>query len=236
MENFQKVLRRGSHFGEASGRILLPEFDGILGRPDVVDAHILALPCAVGLDVLATSLGSPASAHILSILRYGAPRSMSHLEKVTGLSNRSLVSYTRRLEDAGIVNVHTNSTFSLACPLPSSPSSMVDIVAYEGKLSNWRRALHQAIGYRSFSHSVRVVMPASSARRAKQIEDTFRVNGIGLIAIEEDGSEHVLISSKKRRPASRRLYLLAVGTVLKRFIEERRSSDLQIRPEYFHCI
>lgn len=131
MENFQKVLRRGSHFRTAPGRILLPEFGGIVGRPDIVDAHIPVLPCSLRLDVLATSLSSPANAHILAILRNSAHRSRSHLKKATGLSNGSLRKHIRQLEVAGLVNVHRNSTVSAACPLPAS---MVDIVSYEGKL------------------------------------------------------------------------------------------------------
>lgn len=218
MKNFEMALQCRSRSHESPTRILLRELGGLQGRADLVDAYIQDLPSAVSYEVLASSLSSPTKARLLAILRYGAHRSRAYLAAATGLSNHSLGGHIRQLENVGLVNVHNNSTVSLGCPLPWS---MVDIVAYEGKLSNWRRALHQAIGYRSFSRSVWIVMPASGARHAKKLATVFRINGIGLIAITEDGGEHIEIRSRIRRPASRRLYLMAVGAVINRFLEER---------------
>ena len=218
MKGFEMALRNRPGFHGAPGRLLISELDGLQGRPDLLDAHIQVLPFAPELRVLATSLRSPAKARLLAVLKHRAPRSRTYLERVTGLSNRSLGESIRMLEKAGLVEVDRNSSVSLCSPLPWS---MVDIVAYEGKLSNWRRALHQAIGYRSFASSVRVVVPASGAQRAKKLVTIFRSNGIGLIAIDDDGSPHVEIRSRKRRPASRRLYLMAVGAVLNKLLEER---------------
>ena len=229
MKDFTKSLHRRLRSHGVPSRILLPELDGIQGRPDLVDANIQALPEAVGLDVLATSLTSPTKARLLAILRYGAPRRREYLERFTGLSNHSLEGHIRQLEKVGLVEVHRNSAVSLQCPLPWD---MVRIETYEGKLTNWRRALHQAIGYRSFSNFVWVVMPVAGARSAKKVPTAFHNNGIGLIAIEDDGSANIEIRSKTRRhPASRRLYLMAVGAVLNRFVEERRRLHRRIRPE-----
>lgn len=233
MEYFHRALLRESRSREVDCRLLIPEFDGVLGRPDLVDARIHCLPSTVGLDALADSLSSPTNARILAHLKYRTYRNRERLEKMTGFSSRSLNRNIHRLEDAGIVEVQENSAVSLSCPLPPS---MVNIVAYEGKLSNWRRALHQAIGYRSFSHSVRVIMPASAARHARKLERIFRINGIGLIAIESDGVRHVVIKSRKQRPASRRLYLMAVGIVLRKFVDERRRLHRRLKPECIQCI
>ena len=229
MKSFEMALHSDLRSHGRPSRILLRELDGLQGRADLVDAHIKDLPDAVSPRVLATSLSSPTKARLLSILRYRAPRTRAYLERVTGLSKRSLGSHIRQLEREGLVEVHGNLAISLSCRLPWD---MVDIVAYEGKLTNWRRALHQAMGYRSFSRSVRVVMPASGARHAQKLATVFHTNGIGLIAIEEDGSPHIEIRSRKhRRPASRRLYLMAVGAILDRFVEREdvhtAASDLK---------
>ncbi len=223
MKGFEVVLRNRPGFHGTPSRMLIPELDGIQGRPDLVDAHIQVLPFPLQLGMLATSLRSPAKARLLAVLRHGAPRSRTYLERVTGLSNRFLGEQIRQLDEAGLIKVNRNSSVSLSSPLPWY---MVDIISYEGKLSNWRRALHQAVGYRSFSSSVRVVMPISAAQRAKRLETVFRSNGIGLIGIDEDGGQHVEIRSRKRRPASRRLYLMAVGAVLSKFLDERKSLTL----------
>ena len=228
LDRFELTLRSGIDVRRSPNQILLHELEGLQGRADLVDAHINALPDAVSLDALAVSLTSPAKARLLALLRYGAPRSRSYLERGTGFSHRSLGDHVRKLEREGLVTVHRNSSISLGCPLPWS---MVEIAAYECKLSNWRRALHQAIGYRSFSQSSWVVMPASGAQHAKKLAAAFQINGIGLIAIASDGSTHVEIRSRKRRPASRRIYLMAVGTILKKYVEERRRLHRRLRPE-----
>ena len=218
MKGFEISLRNRPGFHGSTSRTLISELDGLQGRPDLVDARIQVLPFAVELEMLATALRTPAKARLLAVLRHRAPHNRTYLERVTGLSMRSLIRNIRQLEEVGLVEVNENSSVSLCCPLPWS---MVDIVAYEGKLSNSRRALHQAISYRSFASSVRVVMPASGARRAKKLVTVFRSNGIGLIAIDDDGSPHIEIRSRKRRPTSRKLYLMAVGAVLNELLEER---------------
>ena len=233
LDRFELTFYGGERGHRSPNQILLHELGGLQGRADLVDAHIHALPTTINLDVLADSLMSPAKARLLAVLRNGSPRTRSYLERVTGFSHRSLSNHIRQLEEGGIVKVHRNSSVSLGCPLPWS---MVEIVSYEYKLSNWRRALHQAIGYRSFSQSVWVVMPASGAQHAKKLAAVFHINGIGLISVADDGRTHIEIKSKKRRPASRRFYLMAVGTILKKYREKRRHSHLSLRPESIQCI
>jgi hypothetical protein len=95
---------------------------------------------------------------------------------------------------------------------------MVEITAYEGKLHNWRRAFYQALNYRTYCHSVSVVMPPEGAHNAKKIASAFQVNDIGLIAVHEDGRTTVEIKRGKRRwPASPWLYLMAVGAALEKY-------------------
>lgn len=210
-------------------RVLLEEFGGVLGRPDLVDAEILALPGEINLDTLAACLSSPAQAKLLSSLKFGAPRTRTYLERVTGLSTYSLKKSMCKLSEAGLIDVHEASAVSLRCRLPWD---MVEIVAYEGKLTNSRRALHQAIGYKAFARSVWVVMPPTGARRAKALEPIFRSNRIGLMSVTDNGDFAVEIKGGPRRaPASRSMYLMAVGAVLTRYVAERRRLHRRLRPE-----
>lgn len=218
MENFKAVLSERLECQGPPTRILLDELDRLQGRADLVVASIDfgSLPRVSTLRELSATLSSPAKARLLSMLKYGAPRTRPYLARVTGYSDRTLSSHIRQLESLGLVKVHSNSSVSLEFRLPWS---MVEIETYELKLNNWRRALHQAMGYRSFSHSVRVVMPPSGARCAKKLTPVFHNTGIGLISLENDGGTRIEIRSKKRRrPASRRLYLMAVGVILSRYL------------------
>ena len=233
MDDFVKSLSKISLSHVVADRILLPQLDGIQGRPDLVEIHFQALPDSINLDVLAMSLRSPAKARLLALLRYGAPRRRTYLEIFTGFTKQALASHLEELERDGLVEFHKNSAVSLSCPLPWK---MANIVAYEGKLTNWRRALHQAFSYRSFSHCVWIVMPTSGAVHARKLMSVFRANGIGLIAVEDDGRTHIEIRGRQLRPTSRRLYLMAVGAGLTKFLGERRRLHRRIKPESIQSI
>ena len=233
LKRFSGSLSRGSNSRDANAGILMRELGGLQGRPDLLDVYFRALPISLNLDTLAVSLRSPSKARVLAPLKYGAPRRRAYLEAFTGFTGQSLTRHLKELRAAGLIEIHKNSSVSLTCPLPWE---MADIVAYEGKLTNWRRALHQAMTYRSFSHRVWVVMPMSGAGNAKKLESVFRANGIGLIAVKEDGTTHIEIRSRKRRPSSRRLYLMAIGAGLSTFLRERRRLHRRIRPESIESI
>ena len=229
MARFTKTLLNTHGPVRNPSRILLEEFGGVQGRPDLVDVKILALPGQVKLDVLAACLRSPTQAKLLAVLKFGVPRTRTYLERVTGLSSHSLKKHICKLNEAGLVDIHKTTAVSLSCRLPWD---MVEIVAYEGKLTNWRRALHQAIGYRAFARSVWVVMPPTAARRAKAVESVFRNNRIGLMSVTDNGDLTVEINGRPRRtPASRSMYLMAVGAVLTRYLSERRRLHRRLRPE-----
>ena len=228
MESFERSLRVSPRIRGSDGAIVLLELAGIQGRADLIEAHIRALPTAVGMDDLATSLSSPAKARLLALLKVRSPRRREYLAAHTGFSPRSLSNHIRQLMKAGLIKAHDKGAVSLICPLPWD---MVEITAYEGKLSNWRRALYQAIQYKAFSRRVWVVMPPAGVMHAKKISELFSMYGIGLISAIAGGTEHVEIRSRSRRPASRRLYLMAVGLVLREFLTHRRRSHRRLRPE-----
>ena len=228
MNGFFKFLSNNPSYPGKAPRLLVSELDGIQGRPDLVDIHFRALPDAISLDALAKSLRSPAQARLLALLRYRAPRRREYLEKSSGFTKQAFRGHLKELEKNGLVEFHGNSNISLTCPLPWD---MGDITSYEGKLSNWRRAFHQALGYRSFSHRVWVIMPSVGAHQANKLKSLFQDNGIGLMAYQGDEKTRVIVRARKLRPASRMLYLMAVGIGLAKFVEQQRRSHRRIRPE-----
>ena len=233
IHGFVRLLPKGSRSHGSPNRMLLHELGGLVGQPDLLDVRFRALPGEVDLDVFATSLRSPAKARLLALLKFGSPRKQEYLEKFTGISKHALKSHLNDLENAGLIKMHKTSSVSLSCPLPWT---MAHIVVYEGKLTNWRRALHQAIGYRSFSHSAWVVMPEPGATHAAKLNSVFKTNGIGLISVDDAGNKLTKIKSREHRPASRRLYLMAVGATLSRFVAEGRRLHRRLRPESIQTI
>ena len=202
MQQFRKNFLAAEHDDHDPCRMLIPEFEGPMCRPDLVDVRIRSLPESFAPEMLATLLKSPGKAKLLAALRHGSPRTKRYLARATGLSERWLATQIRQLESAGLVEVHRGSSISLACRLPLN---MVEITAYEGKLHDWRRAFYQALNYRTYCHSVWVVMPPGGARNAQKIASAFRVNDIGLIAVHEDGRSSVEIKRGKRRWPGQRM-------------------------------
>ena len=222
MEQFEKNVLAAALDDHDPNRMLISEFPGPMCRPDLVDVRIRRLPESFTPETLAPLLKSPGNAKLLAALRHGSRRTKRYLAGVTGYSERWLAARLRQLESAQMIEVHQGSSVSLRCPLPLN---MVEITAYEGKLHDWRRAFYQAINYRTYCHSVWVVMPPAGARNARKIADAFRVNDIGLMSVQQDGCAKIEIKRGKRRwPASPWLYLIAVGAVLEKYVDGKVQS------------
>jgi hypothetical protein len=69
-----------------------------------------------------------------------------------------------------------------------------ELIAFEAKLSDWRRAIHQAYRNTVFAQRVYVVLPALIAARAAKAHDLFSRYNIGLCSVE-DACINVLIDA-----------------------------------------
>ena len=61
------------------------------------------------------------------------------------------------------------------------------VVAFEAKLSDWRRALHQAYRNTCFAELSYIVVPEDTARRALVFRARFQALGIGICSASPDG-------------------------------------------------
>lgn len=61
------------------------------------------------------------------------------------------------------------------------------VVSFELKLTDWRRAMIQAFRYKSFSNLVYVVMPEDATANASLHVNEFQKYGIGLLAFGPEG-------------------------------------------------
>ncbi len=74
-----------------------------------------------------------------------------------------------------------------------------DLLAFEAKLADWRKALAQAYRSTSFCHFSYVVMPSQAAVVALRNEGEFRRRRVGLCSVSENGV-HVHIAATRREP------------------------------------
>jgi hypothetical protein len=74
-----------------------------------------------------------------------------------------------------------------------------EIVAFEAKLTNWRRALDQAYRNTAYASQSYVLLPPDVARRALSEREEFKLRGIGICSF--DGRRvDVLIAADKQVP------------------------------------
>jgi len=58
-----------------------------------------------------------------------------------------------------------------------------DVISFEAKLKNWRKALHQAFRNTAYAHLSYVVLPSKSAKSALLYRHEFVERGVGLVAV-----------------------------------------------------
>lgn len=81
----------------------------------------------------------------------------------------------------------------------------VSIVAFELKLTDWKRAVKQAFRYKSFSNAAYVVLPSSSATSALNNLDFFQKYDIGLAKFNSDKVLEIVFKPKGKKPYSEAL-------------------------------
>lgn len=75
-----------------------------------------------------------------------------------------------------------------------------DLFAFEGKLSRWRIAIHQAYRNLSYAKFSYVVLPEKSARQAIKHSRDFESYGIGLCSIASDGVRCLIPAKAEKEP------------------------------------
>jgi hypothetical protein len=86
-----------------------------------------------------------------------------------------------------------------------------DLIAFEAKLSNWRRACHQAYRSTAYADVAYVVLPENVASRAAKESEVFARYGVGLVSCSVRRIS-VLIEAKACEPLVRWLTIKAHAT------------------------
>jgi hypothetical protein len=74
-----------------------------------------------------------------------------------------------------------------------------EVIAFEAKLNDWRRAIYQAYRNTSFASRSYVVLPTHVATRAEKSPEMFENYGVGLCACDNRGLS-VLIEAQTSEP------------------------------------
>jgi len=97
------------------------------------------------------------------------------------------------------------------------------LMAFEAKLTDWRKALAQAYRYRYYADASIIILPAGSARVAIDNRHLFRQCGVGLWTFDpESGVVRRRIAAKKRSPLSARKREQALLRIESRALQLRK--------------
>ncbi|GIQ71497.1 hypothetical protein DUZ99_15605 [Xylanibacillus composti] len=190
--------------------LILREVDCWQGRADIVAAFIKdkePFPQCKQISYLKHYT----SANIIALLHKRAPRSKTYILKYLGLSEETINRWLFNLLQADVISITPNGCYTIneKFNIPT-----IELYAYEVKLSNWKRALYQASQYKGFSNYSYVVMPAKHINPAVKNIEAFRINNVGLIQVEESGSQKVLYKPTKIKPKKKSFHLIGIAHVL----------------------
>ncbi len=150
----------------------------------------------------------PTCSKILNTLKPSSGRTESFLLPKIGVTSSTLRYWLNRLENENLISRIDENKYVLSSNfyLPKA-----EILSYEFKLNNWKRALFQATRYRTFSHQVFVVMPPESSHLISKNIDIFKRFNVGIMTHDINGRTKTIFSPRKQMPLSRVNFLMALG-------------------------
>jgi hypothetical protein len=111
----------------------------------------------------------------------------------------------QRTEVQGLFGIPDLLAVHAPCPWKKR-CRVLPSIAFEMKLSDWRRGLAQAFRYRSFATVSFLVLDNTRAKSAVANADRFKRANVGLIGINVDGSFEVYVWPEKEVPFSAHLH------------------------------
>jgi len=157
---------------------------------------------------------------VFSLLKPKANRSKKFLQEKTGLSEKTIAKVLKELCKNDIAIEEKEGVYHLS-PKVIMPS--LDIWAFELKISNWKRALFQALQYKAFANYSLVVFPFEKEGVLKKQLELFRELNVGILLFDvTNGKLKFLLHPKKEKPSSKWHMLFTLGQLAHQYSSERR--------------
>ena len=158
------------------------------GIPDIV-----IVTCKPQVFALA-QLDMP-NAHILAYLRGVNKAKLDTISERIGKPQEVIVRSLNGLIDIDVVSNETNY-YSL---VPRWREILPDIVTIEVKVTNWRKAIDQAVRNRIFAHRSFIALPERLAHRV-YTDEIFKQFGIGVLSVTDDNQVSIVRRARRHQP------------------------------------
>lgn len=167
---------------------------------------------------------------ILSLLKRNSGRKKEYIKEKTALSDATLNRALKELRSNGLI-VERNNLYFLSINESSQQNS---IWAFELKLSNWKRALFQALQYKAFANYVAVVLPYEKENILRKNLSAFITLNVGVLLFDPKALKSKwLRRPKKESSISKWQTLFLLGRISDQHSQENKilclESDLKSR-------
>jgi DNA-binding transcriptional ArsR family regulator len=181
---FQEKLCSQSHFScFPRFTIISQEVNCLQGKPDFISltypkirSRDIAIFSKIGLAKNTRSL-----VRILSLLHHFSPRTISFLINKTGYSKRTIQQSLSILLEYSIIRRTKRDSYIIS---PTWDFPRNEMWAFELKLSNWKRALFQALQCKSYAVRVIIVLPKNQERIINSYKHYFKNLHIGVMLFD----------------------------------------------------
>ena len=149
---------------------------------------------------------------ILGLLRANSSRTQEYVISNSCLSRDVVRIALAQLEQAGIITRNDRRSISLFTDLDTLP---IELWAFELKLNNWKRALYQALQFKTYADRIITVFPMERERVLINNLDYFSRMGIGVFLFDTSNKDlKILNRHRKTKPTSRDHYFYALSRIV----------------------
>ena len=211
---FESAIKKQSIKGLPSFELLFKEVSCQQGIPDFVGLSSARFIQAHDFSNLSST---ESSSIILSLLKHKAGRRKSYIKKKTNISDATLNRVLRELQSNNFI-IEKNDLYYLSVEdVPTNDT----IWAFELKLSNWKRALFQALQYKAFANYSVVVFPFEKEKVLRQNLSTFTEFNVGILLFDSKSQKAKwLRRPQKEKSISKWQTLFLLGKISKQHSEE----------------
>lgn len=163
------------------------------------------------------------SSQILSLLKLNSGRKLKFLSERIGITDATLNRILKELISKKYV-VKKDELYYLSRPYNLDKTN---IWAFELKLSNWKRAIFQALQYKAFANYSVVVFPLAKEKLLMENLDLFRKLNVGILLFDAETLENKWINhAKKEHSISRWHTMFLLGKLSNQFSHDHSISLL----------
>ena len=164
---------------------------------------------------------------LLAFMKKKQFRTVDYIIKNTGLSKKIVIKDLNYLCRLGICEKNDMGNYKFAS---NFEMPIAHIHSFELKMSNWKRALFQAVRYKTFSEYVSIVMPIEKERVLLQNIESFKMCNVGALLFDAQNLEiKILYRPQKNTTISvQHLYYMSGKLLLEHHSDLQVSSNIQI--------